>query len=106
MNGACDRARFAIWILPANMDGLRRALEISGYGPDLCAGSGLEEVSLADDSRSVTSVRVSQDTDNLTPEQLAQYQSGDTIRIRERFCLDDATDTYLRCSMQLSLDRY
>lgn len=104
MNGACDTAQFAVWILRPGADSLRLAVRISGYGPDLCAGSGLEHASLSDDGRSVDSTRVSDSTENLDPAQLARYEAGETIRIRERYCLDDETDSYLPCGRRLSVE--
>lgn len=104
MNGACDTAHFAIWILRPGADSLRLALSIDGYGPDLCAGSGLERAALSDDGRSVDSTRVSDSTEGLDPAQLARYMAGETLRIRERYCLDDETDSYLPCGRRLSIE--
>lgn len=104
MNGACDTARFAVWILRPGADSLRLAVSIGGYGPDLCAGSGLEHAALSADGRSVDSTRVSDSTENLDPAQLARYEAGETIRIRERYCLDDETDSYLPCGRRLSVE--
>lgn len=101
MHGACDRASFAVWILRPGADSLRLATRIEGYGPDLCAGSGLERVTLSDDSRRVASTRISEDTAELDPAQQARFEAGDTIRIHEHSCLDEASDSYLPCGRRV-----
>ena len=94
-NGACDTTHFAVWILDTRTPSLRQALKLDGYGPDLCAGSGLISAELSADGRSVTSVRRSSDPNEL-PES-DQQSNFDFVEVRERYCLDEASDTYLRC---------
>lgn len=88
-NGACDTADFAVWILDSQAPSLRQALVLSDYGPDLCAGSGLISAELSADGRYVDSVRRKYDTEELT--------TTGVLEIRERFCLDDVSNSYLRC---------
>jgi hypothetical protein len=107
MNGACDTAQFSIWFADANRVHLRRALLLSDYAPDLCAGHGLESVVLSNDLSLITARFLStgnllgeRDSLQLSDEQLA---SIGTVEITERYCLEPDIDTYLLCSRQLRI---
>ncbi|AVP98242.1 hypothetical protein C7S18_14030 [Ahniella affigens] len=89
-NGACDSAAFSIWIVDVQKPMLRRAIALGGYGPDLCASTGLLSAELSEDGRSVDSVHVDYLWDDAGEKQ-------DFMKVTERYCLDDFTNTFLRC---------
>lgn len=89
-NGACDSAAFSVWIVDVRKPMLRRAIALGGYGPDLCAGTGLLSAELSEDGRSVDSVHVDYLWDDAGEKQ-------DFMKVTERYCLDDFSNTYLRC---------
>lgn len=93
MNGACDRARFALWIADTADASLRLALSLQGYGADLCAGSALVSALLSEDGRAVDSVRWDYD-----PE--APPSSSGLVETRERYCLDELSNSYLLCGRE------
>jgi len=90
MNGACDRARFSVWLVDNAEPSLRLALTLDDFAPDLCAGSALMAAELSADGRYVDNLRRRYDYD-------AADSTDGLIDIRERHCLDDVSNTYLLC---------
>lgn len=91
-NGACERSDFSIWIVDVSAPTLRRALSLEGYTIPEC-GLVVVSAELSADGRSVDSVKQEYDFD-------APATSSGIFEIRERYCLDDVSDSYLRCHQE------
>ncbi len=81
VNGSCDTTSFSVWIADAQQVYLRQALTLGGYGPDLCAGSGVLYAHLSADGRLVHTAS-------------ADNSGAETS---ESYCLDANTDLFFVC---------
>lgn len=102
-NGACNRVNFSAWIANQREGYLRKAMSLEGYGPDLCAGWGFVSIAMADDASSVAVIRrqeVLSEADEVEFVVDAAVAHG-PYEIAESYCLDQRSDTYLRCGRQL-----
>ena len=98
VNGACDQAEFSLWIANRDHKRFTSALILGGYGPDLCAGSGLVSAELSSDLQTVNAVRLEQTASEEQRRAWGLNPSGsNTVEIAERFCLAEKFDRYEAC---------
>ena len=81
VNGSCETASFSVWVADAKQGHLRQAIALGGYGPDLCAGTGVLYAHLSADGRFVHTA------------------SGDDngAETSESYCFDTRTDGFFVC---------